>query len=168
MRFPALLLSLALAAPLPAQANDYAGLRVFSGSVGAPTPLTCGTPFTCAPFTFTAPSGGSVNAIVTGTLNGVYALAASFDTASLGCLPLPFTGLVNSLALPPFSMFTVVAGTTAVPDNGRCNGGFAAISLGTIPPGLPPGSVAFQAIAETPLSSGGTGFALTHAVVMSF
>ena len=125
MRTLALAVSALLAAPaLLAQANDYAGLRVYtSNSAGAPTPLVCGTPFTCTPFSFATTAGSTVTGFVSGNFNEVYIIAASVDTTTMLCLPLGVPGLVNNYALTPGTEVIVALGICTVPDNGRCNGG---------------------------------------------
>lgn len=172
--FHALVLSLfASATMLQAQSDDYSGLRVFeAGNLpnGAPTPLTCGTPFSCTPDQFTVPPGASLGYIVFGELGGIYILAASIDTANLGCLNLNIPGLLHNLSLNPGAVVTLVVGTTSTDDQGRCNGGMAFVTAPffTIPPWLSPGSIAFQALSTTPLSAGGSGFAFSNTVQVNF
>lgn len=161
---------LALTVGLHAQANDFSGLRVFvsNGTTGAPTPLACGTPFTCTPYVFTAAPNDNVGAIVMGRLNELYIVAASLDT-TLPCIDPMIPGLVNNYALVPGLDTVVALGVASLSDSGRCNGGTSGnISLFTIPPGLPSGSVLFQAISGTPLSAGGFGFAFSIPVQMNF
>jgi hypothetical protein len=169
MRLPTLTLPLALAIGLPAQANDFAGLRIFSGTVGSPPTLTCGTPFTCTPTSFTLAPGDSVDAVMMGEFNSLFVIAASFNTGALVCLPLGIPGLVNNLILPPPDIFSLAVGFCSFSDNGRCNGGSpGVVHLFTIPAGIPSGSIAFQGAAGSPLSAGGSGLAFSNAVVMNF
>jgi hypothetical protein len=164
------MLALGLTALLPAQANDYAGMRIFvgNGTVGAPARLTCGTPFDCTPFTATVSPGDNVQAALLGTLNGAYLILGTVDTASLFCLPLGIPGIVNDLVLHPGRLIALGLGACTQPDNGRCNGGSASpVFLFQIPMGIS-GSIGFQALIGAPLSVGGNGFALTKAVVLSF
>jgi hypothetical protein len=161
--------ALGLAACLPAQANDYTGLRIFSGigTVGAPARLTCGTPFDCTPFTATFNQGDNVSAVLLGNLNGAYLILASADTTGF-CLPLNIPGVVNDLTLHPGRLLVLSVGVCSLSDGGRCNGGSSGtVPLFQIPLGLT-GAVAFQALAEAPLSVGGNGFALSKGVVISF
>jgi hypothetical protein len=165
------LFALCLAATLPAQANDFSGLRIYvsTGSPGAPTPLTCGTPFSCTPASFTAPTGATINAVTMGNLNEVFVIAASLDTTSSTCIPLGIPGLVNSLALTPGTILSLAVGVCSFSDNGRCNGGTSGgVTLFTLPAGLPPGAVLFQGITGTPLSAGGNGLAFSSPVLMNY
>ncbi len=170
----ALLFSLLTGATLVhAQSDDYSGLRVFeAGNLtnGAPTPLTCGTPFSCTPDQFSVAPGAGLGYIVFGELGGLYVLVASIDTGNLGCLNFGIPGLVHNLSLNPNAVVTLVVGTTATDDQGRCNGGMAFITQPfiTLPTWLPPGSIAFQAIATTPLSAGGSGFAFSNTVQANY
>ncbi|MFO1078885.1 MAG: hypothetical protein U1E73_14275 [Planctomycetota bacterium] len=163
---------LAAAATLPAQANDWSGLRVYEAANpanGVPTPIVCGSAFSCTPASFTIPTGSPMSFLVMGELNGFYAIAASFDLPNLGCLPLGVPGLAHMLALPPGSLVTMALGLTATSDNGRCNGGVDVLAgLFAIPSGFPSGALAFQAISSTPLSVGGSGFALSNTVVVNW
>lgn len=151
-----------------AQANDYGGLRIFTSSGGAPTPLACGTPFTCSPASFAASPGETVTAVVLGETNGLFLIAASFDTQNLLCLPLGIPGVVHELALVPGGIFVLAIGSCSLSDNGRCNGGSSgAVPLFTLPFGFT-GSLAFQGLIATPLSGGGSGLAFSSPVVMNF
>jgi hypothetical protein len=170
----AVLAVLLFATSLAAQANDWAGLRIFTLGVGsapgAPATLTCGAPFSCTPASFTITQGSPVMAVTLGApLNGLYAIAASLDVANLVCLPLGLPGVVHELVLPPANLVTISVGVNSQSDNGRCNGGSSgALTLFTMPTGLPPGAIAFQAVQVTPLSVGGTGLALSNCVVMNY
>jgi hypothetical protein len=159
-----------LTSSLCAQANNFAGLRCFVGAVGSPPTLTCGLAFSCNPTTLNTTAGSTVSAVTLGApLNGLYAIAASFDIAGLGCIQLPIPGLVNSVILNPGSMVTLVAGAASVSDGGRCNGGTpGALVLFTIPTSFPSAAVAVQAVQATPLSGGGNGLALSNAVIVSW
>lgn len=165
----ATLLVLAGSAALRGQANDFAGLRIFTGTTGAPTPLVCGTPFSCTPHVFTATQGAQVSAVMMGRLNEVYILAASFDTVTNLCIPLGIPALVNHFALTPGTEVVLSVGICTVSDGGRCNGGTnSVLNLFTIPFGLPPGALLFQAVLGAPLSGGGNGLALTTPVWMNY
>ena len=159
-------LAAALAAPLSAQADDYAGLRIFTPTAFAPTPIPCGA-IVCTPDSLTATPGELVTALVQGVTGGIYFLAASLDVANLGCLNLAAPGLFNELTLPPGSSVLLSFGTLTQSDNGRCNGGAELIPLFTIPQGIT-GALAFQAASDTPLSTGGDGLALSNTVIMNF
>jgi len=162
-------LPLAFAAALPAQANDYIAMKLNSGTASAPPTLSCGLPFTCTPASFTVPQGAPVDMIILAQQNGLFALAASFDVANMVCVPLGIPGLANSLALNPGNILTVLIGVCAQTDNGRCNGGTTGVvRLFTVPVGIPPGAIAFQAVGASPLSTGGNGLALSNPVVMNF
>jgi len=165
-----LLVALLLSGSLTAQALDFAGLRVFTGSGtnGAPTPLVCGTPFSCTPTSFTAAPGDQVSAVVQATRNGFFAIAVNFDTAGLACVNLGANRVVNDMILDPFTLVTWAVGVATRPDSGRCNGGSEVVVIGTIPTGLPSGVVVFQALATSPLSAGGQGLAFSNAVVMNY
>ncbi len=166
-----ILIILALASILTtgaaAQANDYGGLRIFTSSGGAPPALICGNPFTCTPTSFTAQVGESVQALLHGSLNGLFVLAASTDTQPI-CLSLPVPGLVNNVAINPGLAVTLAVGVCSRSDNGRCNGGFELLPLFTLPAGLPPGAVKFQAALSAPTAGGGTVFALSNPVLMNY
>jgi len=157
-----------------AQATDYAGIVMsstgsspLSNRVGTYPP--CGTPFSCTPLQLNGLAGDNVSFFVMGTTNGLAILVGSLDTSQPSCVPLGIPGLVNSLVwVPGPNLFTLFVGVCSVPDNGRCNGGATPSTiLFQIPSGLS-GSVGFQALVEAPLSVGGTGFALTHAVTLTF
>lgn len=169
MRSATLLTFLLLTSTLSAQATNYAGLRINAGNTGAPA-LSCGAAFSCTPASFLTSAGSIVSAITLGApLNGLYAIAASFDVAGLGCITLPIPGLVNSVILNPGSMVTLSVGVCATSDSGRCNGGtINALTLFTIPPAFPSGSIAVQAVQATPLSGGGNGLALSNAVIVTW
>ena len=157
----------AFAAALSAQANDYIAMRLNSGTSGAPPTLSCGLPFSCTPPSFTVAPGAPVDVIILGQLNGLFAIGASFDIANMVCLPLG-AGFANSLALNPGNIITVVIGVCGQTDNGRCNGGTTGVMrLLTVPAGIPPGALAFQAIGASPLSAGGNGLAFSIPVVMN-
>jgi hypothetical protein len=168
MKTTRLLLSLAFAASLPAQANDYIAMKLNSGTASAPPTLSCGLPFSCTPASFTVPQGAPVDCIILGQLNGLFAIGASFDVANMVCFPLG-PGFANSLALSPGTIITVLIGVCAQTDNGRCNGGTTGVMrLFTVPVGIPPGAIAFQGIGASPLSAGGNGLAFSIPVVMNF
>jgi hypothetical protein len=168
MKTTRLLLPFAFAAALSAQANDYIAMRLNSGTSGAPPTLSCGLPFSCTPPSFTVAPGAPVDVIVLAQLNGLYAIGASFDVANMVCVPLG-PGFANSLALNPGNLLTVLIGVCAQSDNGRCNGGTTGVlRLFTVPAGIPPGALAFQAIGASPLSAGGNGLAFSIPVVMNF
>ncbi|MBK8099388.1 MAG: hypothetical protein IPK26_19950 [Planctomycetes bacterium] len=170
---PLFLALLGTTAMLTAQAPDYAGISVSSTGV---SPLNnrvssyppCGTPFTCTPMTLTGQAGDSVSFFVMGTMNGVCVLLGSIDTTP-NCIPLGIPGLVNNLVwLPGPGLITLFVGVCTVPDNGRCNGGATPTTqLFQIPAGLT-GSIGLQAIANAPLSGGGTGLAFSNAVQLNF
>ncbi len=168
-----LLIAGALAAALPAQQNDFAGIVVRVDGI-TPVPnmarSLCGDTFSCTPLTIAGVRGDTVQFFVTGTFNDPYILFATLDTNNVGCVPLMVTNLVNNLILLPGpTLFTLSVGLTSVSDNGRCNGGANPLtSLFTIPMSIQPGSFAMQAIAGSPLSSGGMGFSFTRAVVVSW
>ena len=82
MKTTHLLLPLAFAAALSAQANDYIAMRLNSGTSGAPPTLSCGLPFSCTPASFTVAPGAPVDCIILGQLNGLFAIGASFDVAN--------------------------------------------------------------------------------------
>lgn len=173
MRSTTLLFSLLVASPALAQANDWAGIMMRCDGVTPPVNsvrnITCGNPMTCQPLMLNGAPGDTIQFFVMGTFNGFYALAASLDVGNLGCIPLAFPGLVNDLVLSPASVINVSAGLCTVPDNGRCNGGSTPLTmLLTIPPTIPSGQIAFQAIVSAPLSAGGVGLAFTDAVLLTF
>lgn len=166
-----LLLSSALAAPALAQANDWAGIsmRVTGSTPASASAIACGTPFTCTPLQLSCQRGDQLFYFVMGTNQGFHMLMASFDIPNLGCLPLGLPILANSLILSPGSLSIIATGLLTVPDNGRCNGGASPSTLiATVPLGIPPGMVAFQALVSSPLSVGGVGLAFSPAVQLTF
>jgi hypothetical protein len=174
MRTTTLLLSLVFCtAPALAQANDWAGISIQCDGVTPPfngaRDISCGSAFSCTPLPLAGLRGDTVRFFVMGTFNGLYVLAASFDANGLGCVNLGLPFLVNSLILPPGNFVSAAVGLCTVPDNGRCNGGASPSTvLFTIPTFLPPGSLAFQAAVESPLTGGGTGLALSRAVALTY
>lgn len=164
----ALTLSLSgtLSGTAAAQANDYGGLRIFTASGGAPPALICGNPFTCTPTSFMALANENVQALLHGTLNGLFILAASVDTQPT-CIPLGIPGVVNDLALNPGLLTTLAVGVCSQGDNGRCNGGFELVPLFQVPSGLPPISLKFQALLSSPTGGGGSVLAFSNPVIMN-
>jgi len=164
-------LTVSAAAQLPG--NDYAGISMTASGVSPATNRVttfppCGLAFDCTPRLLQAQGGDALSFFVMGATNGIYILAASLDTTAV-CLPLGVPGLVNNLVwLPGPTLLTLSVGVLSVPDNGRCNGAASPTTpLFTIPPAMQ-GSIGFQAIVSAPLSAGGLGFALTHAVQVNF
>ncbi len=169
------LFALGLATALPAQIGaDYTGISVSAYGVSptsnrVTTYPPCGLAFNCTPLQLQAQGGDTVRFFIMGRQNGLYILAGTLDTSTPICLPLGIPGLVNDLVwVPGPGLVTLAVGTCSVPDNGRCNGGASPTTvLLTIPTGIT-GSMGLQALAEAPLSAGGNGFALSHAVAVNF
>jgi hypothetical protein len=170
----------ALMSGATAQTTDFAGIVAFTkftdGTVRDVVQSYCqnnGT-FDCVPLQLQGLQGDGTWVTLTGELNGAFVLFASPDTQNLQCTPLvglPF--LVNSLILPfPPTTIPVFLGTMTTPDSRGCGGGIWAqdpnIPLFTIPGTTPSGTqLALQAVVQTPISAGGSGFAFTRAVVLT-